>query len=80
MLITFAYSRLMGESILWQTLMEENYVRNVKNAVEESIELLGDTIILFGAMEFFLLAEQENSRKPEEHAPAPKQQVQAHRL
>ena len=56
MIITFAYSRLIGESIMWQTVMEENYVRNVKNAVEESVELLGDSIILFGAIEFFLYA------------------------
>ena len=56
MIITFAYSRLIGESIMWQTVMEENYIRNVKNAVEESVELLGDSIILFGVIEFFMYA------------------------
>ncbi|MCG8386575.1 MAG: hypothetical protein MJA30_13590 [Cytophagales bacterium] len=56
MIITFAYSRLIGESIMWQTVMEENYIRNVKNAVEESVELLGDSIILFGVVEFFMYA------------------------
>ena len=62
MIITFAYSRLFGESIMWKTVMEENYIRNVKNAVEESIELLGDSIILFSAIEFFFHA-RAKSRK-----------------
>ena len=52
MLVTFIYSRLFGESIMWQTLMEDDYIRSVKNAAEESIELLGDSLILFSAIEY----------------------------
>lgn len=52
MLVTFIYSRLFGESIMWQSVMEESYIRSVKNAAEESIELLGDSLILFSAIEY----------------------------
>ncbi|MEM1405546.1 MAG: hypothetical protein AAGG59_02130 [Bacteroidota bacterium] len=61
MLVTFIYSRLFGETIMWKTVMEENYVRDVKNAVEESVELLGDSIILFAALEFTFWAKSKNS-------------------
>lgn len=64
MLVTFIYSRLFGETIMWKTVMEENYVRNVKNAVEESVELLGDSIILIASLEYAFWSrnrESENS-------------------
>lgn len=61
MLVTFIYSRLFGETIMWKTVMEENYVRDVKNAVEESVELLGDSIILFAGIEFIFWARQKNA-------------------
>ncbi|TRX51995.1 hypothetical protein FNH22_22745 [Fulvivirga sp. M361] len=54
MMVTFVYSRLFGEPFMWQTLMEENYLRSVKNAAEESIELLGDSVIMFGSIEYLL--------------------------
>jgi len=66
MLVTFIYSRLFGESIMWKTVMEENYVRNVKNAVEESVELLGDSIILIGAIEFFFWSRKQSVTDSEE--------------
>jgi len=52
-LITFFFSRLYGRSEFWMAIMEEKYIRNVKNASEESIELLGYTLILIGAIELF---------------------------
>ncbi|MEM9297478.1 MAG: hypothetical protein AAGA64_03740 [Bacteroidota bacterium] len=61
MLVTFIYSRLFGETIMWKAVMEENYVRDVKNAVEESVELLGDSIILFAGLEFIFWAKGKNS-------------------
>ncbi len=61
MLVTFIYSRLFGETIMWKTVMEENYVRDVKNAVEESVELLGDSIILFAGLEFIFWAKNNES-------------------
>lgn len=51
-LVTFAYSRLFGEAIMWETVMEEQYMRSVKNAAEESVELMGDTLILFSVIEY----------------------------
>ncbi len=61
MMVTFVYSRLFGESIMWQTVMEESYIRSVKNAAEESIELLGDSLILFSAIEYSIWAKTQES-------------------
>lgn len=61
MLVTFIYSRLFGETIMWKTVMEEHYIRDVKNAVEESVELLGDSIILFAGLEFIFWAKNQDS-------------------
>ena len=61
MLVTFIYSRLFGETIMWKTVMQENYVRDVKNAAEESMELLGDSIIMFASFEFLFWARSKNS-------------------
>lgn len=53
-LITFIFSRLIGNEELWMAIMEDGYRRNVKNAVEESTELLGDAIFLFSGIEFLV--------------------------
>lgn len=53
-LTTFIFSRLVGSEELWMAIMEESYQRNVKNAVEESVELLGDALMFFAGFEFFL--------------------------
>lgn len=52
-LITFIFSRLIGSEELWMAVMEEGYQRNVKNAVEESVELLGYAVLLFAGVEFY---------------------------
>ena len=52
-LTTFVFSRLYGRKEFWRQVMEDGYMRTVKNASEESIELLGYTIIFFGAIEYF---------------------------
>ena len=54
-LVTFVFSRLYGRSLFWESVMGEGYVRAVKNVSEESIELLGYTLILFGTIEWFKL-------------------------
>jgi len=51
-LTTFVFSRMFGRGIFWQAVMEENYIRSVKNAAEESVELLGYALILFAALEY----------------------------
>lgn len=52
-LTTFVFSRLYGRGTFWKQVMEDGYMRTVKNASEESIELLGYAIIFFGAIEYF---------------------------
>ena len=54
-LVTFIFSRIYGQTELWETIMEERYFRSVKNASEESIELLGYGIMVIAAIEFFIL-------------------------
>lgn len=60
-IVTFFYSRLYGETYMWKAVMEDAYMRDVKNASEESIELLGYSIILFGAIEFVLWAHKNSN-------------------
>lgn len=55
-LILHVFSRLYGKKTLWQNLMQEHYVRVVKEASEEGIELLGYSIIFIACMELFLKA------------------------
>lgn len=42
---TFVFSRLVVNESLWTAIMGEVYQRNVKNALEEGIELLVDKLI-----------------------------------
>ncbi|ANQ29641.1 hypothetical protein BA894_23500 [Vibrio natriegens] len=44
------FSRLLGMGELWQGLMQDNYMRGVKNTVEEGVELLAYSLILFSAI------------------------------
>jgi cytochrome bd-type quinol oxidase subunit 2 len=52
-LTTFIFSRLIGMEELWMAILEGDYQRSVKNAVEESFELLGDSLLLFSGVEFY---------------------------
>ena len=54
--VVLVISRLMGRSALWRAIMEESYMRIVKNAVEESVELMGYALILLGVIELFWVA------------------------
>lgn len=53
-LITYIFSRLMGRSKFWLLMYNEDNYRLAKAATEEGLELLGDTLMLIGAVEFFL--------------------------
>ena len=53
-LITFIFSRLMGRSKFWQLLYSDESYRLAKAATEEGLELLGNMIMLIGAIEFFI--------------------------
>ncbi|QGY42118.1 hypothetical protein GM418_00140 [Maribellus comscasis] len=54
LLITYVFSRLMGRSKFWRLMYAGEEYRLAKAATEESIELLGDTIMFIGAIEFLL--------------------------
>lgn len=55
-LILHVFSRLFGKGKNWEALMGEDYERVVKDAAEESIELLAYGIILIGTFEIVLLS------------------------
>ncbi|GAA4807376.1 hypothetical protein GCM10023231_40720 [Olivibacter ginsenosidimutans] len=52
---TYIFSRLFGRKVFWYAVMEDHYVRGVKNAAEECLELYGYLIILIAVIEFYLL-------------------------
>ena len=51
---TYIFSRLFGRRIFWETVMEGQYFRGVKNAAEECVELYGYLFILIATIEFFI--------------------------
>lgn len=53
-LTTYIFSRLMGRSKFWRLMYDESTYRLAKAATEEGIELLGDTLMFIGAIEFFI--------------------------
>ena len=59
-LTTFIFSRLFGRTTFWELVMEDRYFRSVKNAVEESTELLGYGLLLIAAIEFYLLVKAQS--------------------
>lgn len=52
--ILLFYSRLIGMTVVWQEIMGDAYLRIVKNAMEETSELLGYSLI-FAASATYLL-------------------------
>lgn len=62
------FSRLMGQKLLWNYLIEDPQVaRHLKNMVEESLELLGYTLAVCGLIEGFF-----NLRSPSQNCVAKK--------
>lgn len=53
-LVTYIFSRLFGRSSFWRLLYHDESYRLAKAATEEGLELLGDTLMLISAVEFFL--------------------------
>ena len=53
-LTVFVFSRMFGRQVFWRAVMEEGYIRSVKNAAEEGLELLGYLLIFMSAIEFFI--------------------------
>lgn len=65
-LVVFAFSRIFGRGVFWQAVMADNYMRRVKDAAEEGIELLGYTLIFLSALELliFCISAAKASQKP----------------
>lgn len=54
LVVLHIFSRLYGMTENWVNLMEEAYVRVVKNASEESLELVGYSILLISVIELIV--------------------------
>lgn len=65
LLITYIFSRLFGRSKFWQLLYHDESYRLAKAATEEGLELLGNAIMLIGAIEFLIYFLYEKSIKNE---------------
>jgi hypothetical protein len=62
--ILLLFSRIYGTKGLWLALMEDGYMRTVKNASQETIESLGFVLILASALEYrACLLKQQNPGK-----------------
>ncbi len=54
MLILHVFSRLYGRKVIWKALMgKDQFIRSVKDASEECIELLAYSILLIGIVELY---------------------------
>ncbi len=54
LLVLHVFSRLYGRSTNWQNLLQDEYVRVVKDASEESIELLAYSIVFIAVVEWVI--------------------------
>ncbi|GAA3606139.1 hypothetical protein GCM10023078_36540 [Gibbsiella greigii] len=62
LLCILIFSRLFGMHILWQQLMQDGYIRVVKNAVEEGTELFGYLLCLMSTC-WYLATNRQTDRR-----------------
>lgn len=48
----YVFSRLFGRKVFWYAVMGDYFIRDVKNAAEECIELFGYFLMLISALEY----------------------------
>jgi hypothetical protein len=65
-LIVVVYAQILGQKALWMAVLSLDVYRPVKELVEESSELLGYLLILFGAAEAMVNDRGEGSAKDRE--------------
>lgn len=53
LVVLLFYSRIFGMTDLWKEVMGEDYIRTVKNAVEETCELLGYSLIVAASLRYY---------------------------
>lgn len=58
MVSLLVFSRLFGMSIVWETMMGDSYIRDVKNLVEEGVELMCYTLMLGSTVWYWLAAKR----------------------
>ena len=61
LVVLLAFSRIMGRGSFWTSVMGDNYMRIVKNIVEEGTETLGYTLILMSAIELVLICRKRRN-------------------
>ena len=49
----FVFSRMFGRKVLWKAIMDDKFLRVVKDAAEECTELFGYLLIVFAAIEYY---------------------------
>ena len=64
-LILFAFVRFVGHEPLWMSILDDDYRRIVKLAVEEFIELMGYYLWLIGTIEYAYQARAIAYREPQ---------------
>lgn len=52
LVIVLVFSRLAGMNYLWLTLLDDSYIRTIKNLAEEGTELLGYSLLAYSALGF----------------------------
>lgn len=60
--IILVFSRLFGMSDLWQVLLGEHYIRGVKNVVEEGVEILGYSLLIYSSLGFVIEVQRKNNK------------------
>ena len=63
--ILFAYSLLVGQEALWMSILDDDYRRVIKLAVEEFIELIGYFLWMIGTIEYAFQARAIAYREPQ---------------
>ena len=62
--ILFAFAPLVGHEPLWQSILDEHYLRVTKLAIEEFIELIGYFLWMVGTIDYAFQARAIAYRKP----------------
>ncbi|WP_238122167.1 MULTISPECIES: hypothetical protein [unclassified Xanthobacter] len=56
LLTTYVFARFYGMGAFWKAVMQDAYLRNIKDMSEECLELFGYGILLCAALEFVVVA------------------------
>ena len=57
-MVVVVFSRVFATGSLWQIIMKDNYLVYYKDVIQEGLETLGYSLILFGSIMFYLQQEK----------------------